>query len=494
MRKHSLKIKLTIIMAALVTSIIVIICVLNSTLFEKYYVNNRVKELKNSYDTMAQIYEDNEDNSNSQTILDTIQQINAIHNINICIIDSNWKRVYSSQNDVKDMVRWVQDIMFNQNANQTVLEENNDYTVVRGYDAVTALSYLEIYGSLDDGSQIIMQITMDSIKENVSIFNRFVMFAGVFILVISIVAVYLISYKFTKPVKELSLLATQMSAMNFDVKYSGKDNSEIGLLGHSMNVMSDNLEKKITELKAANLELQKDIEVKTQNDSMRREFLSNVSHELKTPIALIQGYAEGLKEGISDDPESMDFYCEVIMDEANKMNNMVKKLLTLNQIEFGNDPVNIEHFNISELIFSILKSNKIRLEQNEIQLETNIPQEAMVWFDQIQLEEVFTNFISNAINHCEFDKIIKVEVIHKVSTVYVSVFNTGKNIPDEDIDRIWEKFYKVDKARTREYGGNGIGLSIVKAILDNYNASYGVENKPDGVLFWFEIDANNNCC
>ncbi len=225
---------------------------------------------------------------------------------------------------------------------------------------------------------------------------------------------------------------------------------------------------------------------------MRREFLSNVSHELKTPIALIQGYAEGLSEDVNDDEESRNFYCEVIMDEAAKMNEMVKKLLTLNQIEFGNEPVEIEHFDIRALIESVVRANSLRTAQNSIEVLIESGAPVMVWSGQMQTEEVFTNFFTNAINHCEeinSRKLIRVTIEEMEKCVRVGVYNTGQKIPEEDIGRIWEKFYKVDKARTREYGGNGIGLSIVKAILDNFNTAYGVENKDDGVLFWFETDS-----
>ena len=138
--------------------------------------------------------------------------------------------------------------------------------------------------------------------------------------------------------------------MDFDEKYTGTDKTEISILGNNSNALSETLETTISELKTANNELLKDIEKKDKIDEMRKEFLSNVSHELKTPIALIQGYAEGLKEGINSDEESREFYCDVIMDEANKMNIMVKKLLTLNQLEFGNDVVNMERFDIVALI------------------------------------------------------------------------------------------------------------------------------------------------
>jgi signal transduction histidine kinase len=254
--------------------------------------------------------------------------------------------------------------------------------------------------------------------------------------------------------------------------------------------MSRQLERTITELKAANLELQKDIEKKERIDEMRKEFVSNVSHELKTPIALIQGYAEGLKEGVNDDPESNEWYCEVIMDEAAKMNNMVKKLLNLNQLEFGNNQISMEHFDLSALLDGVLSSFQYMFEQKDVNLIVNKPDTLMVWADEFMIEEVISNYVSNALNHVNGAKVITVEAQSIDGRAVISVKNTGPLIPEDALDKVWIKFYKVDKARTREYGGSGIGLSIVKAIMDSHNKPYGVYNNEDGVTFWFELDAD----
>ena len=236
-----------------------------------------------------------------------------------------------------------------------------------------------------------------------------------------------------------------------------------------------------------------DIEKKTQIDEMRKEFLSNVSHELKTPIALIQGYAEGLQDNINDDEESRNFYCEVIIDEANKMNKMVKKLLTLNQIEFGNNQVTFERFDIVGLIQNVMNSARLLADQKEAALYMVEEYDPIyVWADEYMIEEVVTNYISNAINHVEFEKKIEVSIKQTHDLVHVSVFNTGKCIPEDELDKVWIKFYKVDKARTRAYGGSGIGLSIVKAIMDSMHRECGVRNREDGVEFWFELDRRNS--
>lgn len=371
-----------------------------------------------------------------------------------------------------------------------ILYQSDKYTVQKVYDSRLLDDYIELWGTLDNGNFILIRTPIQGIKDNVHISNTFITYIGIVTLIIGIIAAFVLSSYISKPIKQLSNIAERMSELDFDIKYDGKDKGEIGLLGKSMNNMSQKLEENISQLKTANLELQRDIDKKEKLEKMRTDFLSNVSHELKTPIALIQGYAEGLKEGITDDPESMDFYCSVIMDEAAKMNNMVKRLLTLNQIEFGEDELVMERFDINELVKSVVSANELRATQKNLSITYDIMDTPLyVWADEYKVEEVVTNYLSNAINHCCNENIIKIKVgqIDK-DNVRVSVFNTGNNIPEADIEHIWEKFYKVDKARTREYGGNGIGLSIVKAIVESMGKTCGVNNLSDGVEFWFDLD------
>ena len=225
-----------------------------------------------------------------------------------------------------------------------------------------------------------------------------------------------------------------------------------------------------------------------ETERQRREFIANISHELKTPIALIQGYAEGLLEDVNSDPESRKFYCDVIVDEAAKMNNMVKKLLTLNQLESGNDVVSMERFDITALVHNYLQSADLLAKQNGISVHMDQTKEIYVWGDEFKIEEVLMNYFSNAVNHCEKEKVIEVKIEEMDGHARVSVFNTGMPIPEDSLPHLWEKFYKVDKARTREYGGSGIGLSIVKAIMESMNQKYGVINYENGVRFWFELE------
>ncbi len=369
-----------------------------------------------------------------------------------------------------------------------LLYEEDDYRIYKRFDKRMEAYYIELFGQLSGGDLVFMRSNFFSIQESAGVANRFLAYTGLVVTAIGIFLAYFIGRGFTRPIQQLSGIAKEISRLNFDVRYETGRQDEIGELGRSINLLSEQLETKISELKSANNELKGDIEKKERIDEMRKEFLSNVSHELKTPIALIQGYAEGLKDNISEDQESREFYCDVIIDEAAKMNHMVKKLLTLNQIEFGNGQVEFERFDITALLRSVLNATNIMFRQKEVTLDFPEYDPVYVWGDEYRIEEVITNYISNALNHVEQAGRISVRLKLLEGRVRVSVFNTGQPIPEEDIDLIWEKFYKVDKARTREYGGNGIGLSIVKAIMNSINQACGVKNWENGVEFWFELD------
>ena len=172
------------------------------------------------------------------------------------------------------------------------------------------------------------------------------------------------------------------------------------VLGRTFNRMSEEAsEHSISDLKSANNQLLKDIEQKDRLEQMRNEFLGNVSHELKTPIALIQGYAEGLKEGVNDDPESREFYCDVIMDEASKMNHMVRNLLDLNQLEFGDEKIQFERFDLTELVKGVLQSMELFAEQKQAKVRFRQTEPLYVWGNEYKIEQVVRNYVGNAFNH-----------------------------------------------------------------------------------------------
>lgn len=487
---HSIRRQLALIFIGLMAGAILLCWLMNNIFLEQYYIRSKTEIIYEAYHTIQQAA--NSDTYSTEGFRKELNNVCGIYNITVYIMDANSRLKYASINGGEELEKRLAAYIFGLFSDSVkVIEEGDGYVVQKVH--TEGSDFLEMYGRLSSGISFIMHTPLESIRESAKIANRFLAYMGMVVTLAGGIIIWFVSTKITKPILELSRISEKMVHLDFDARYEGSAHNEIGLLGENINKLSASLEHSISELKTANNELQKDIEKKEEIDTMRKEFLANVSHELKTPIALIQGYAEGLSEGVNDDPESRSFYCEVIMDEAAKMNNMVKKLMTLNQLECGNDAVSMERFDVTGLIKNYVQSASILTKQNQITVQMGDWGPIYAWGDVYKTEEVFMNYFSNAVNHCQAvdrqkGKIIVVSLEQKEKTVRVGVFNTGKPIPEESIPRLWEKFYKVDKARTREYGGSGVGLSIVKAIMESMNQKYGVENYNNGVLFWFELD------
>ena len=503
--KRSIRTTFIGLFIGLLAMVLLAVWAMNSFFLENYYLNDKVKILQDTYtqinayamekaaagedimDDLQSLYsKDGEQNE----ITRLIRNVNEKYNITVVIVDSTNDETYPSFWDGRLLADRVQQYILGKRGpkTETLVHEEN-YTIEKSFDKHAKSFYLQNWGFFEDNKTIfIMSMPIASIHESVDLSNRFMVYIGLIALAAGSIIMYFAGKKITSPILSLAALSERMSELDFDARYTGDSEDEIGVLGNSMNTLSEKLKETIGELKTANNELQKDIEEKIRIDEARKEFIANVSHELKTPIALIQGYAEGLKEGVNDDPESREFYCEVIMDEAGKMNRMVKNLLALNQLEFGEDDVQFERFDITSLISGVLQSLDILIEQKEAQVIFRHKNPVYVWADEFKVEQVVRNYVNNALNHVDGEKVIEIKITQENDMAKITVFNTGTPIPEEDLPHIWEKFYKVDKARTREYGGNGIGLSIVKAIMDSFGKGYGAINHTNGVEFWFELD------
>mgnify|MGYP000955055202 CR=1 FL=1 len=487
MRK-SLKTQIAVLFIGLIGFVFLANWCTNNFLLERYYVAKKEAALQHIYDAMNKV--EDEDDYLTDEFADNLSEFCTRYNLSAIILTDEFVPLYGTESYQKQELQgrlWGY-LMGIDKSETEVLKETNDYAIQKTKDFKENVDYLEMWGEFNTGYYFMMRVPMDSIRDSVRTSNEFLGYFIIIGLAVSMILISWMSRKITTPLQELTELSKRMADLDFDAKYTSGGQNEIGQLGEHFNQMSETLERTISELKTANNQLQNDIEEKIQIDEMRKEFLSNVSHELKTPIALIQGYAEGLQDNINDDEESRQFYCDVIIDEAGKMNQMVKKLLTLNQLEFGNDQVNMERFDLTSLIQGVIQSSQILAQQAEVEIMFHQTEPLHVWGDEFKVEEVITNYVTNAIHYAKNEKKIDIRCTQENGVIRTSVFNTGDAIPEEELDKIWIKFYKVDKARTREYGGSGIGLSIVKAIMESMNQQCGVKNYDNGVEFWFTLD------
>ncbi len=482
---HSIRIQLAVLYFSVFLGVVLLQILANNLFLEKFYLREKQDELFSAYQSIKTAI-DNPD-YDFESFSEELNYVCNTTNIAIYVMDPTSNVKYESTNGGKRLEMRLFGYLLNMVPEVTVVKELEQCKIVKTADRLG--DFLEMYGELQEGMSFIMSTPLESIRESAKAANRFFIYIGLLGTLLGVILVWISSRRLTRPILKLNDISKKMVEMDFEAKYQEQAHNELDYLGENMNMLSTTLEKTLSELKSANNELKKDIEKKEKIDEMRKEFLSNVSHELKTPIALIQGYAEGLQEGISEDPESREYYCEVIMDEAKKMNSMVQKLLNLNHIEFGDQKIEMVRFDLADMIRNEIRSSEVLTKQKEIEVRFDFVGSAFVWADEGMIEEVFLNYFSNAMNHCSGSRYIEICIKQMEDKVRVTVFNTGEAIPEESLPQIWDKFYKVDKARTREYGGSGVGLSIVKAIMDSLNQNYGVENYSNGVMFWFEVEA-----
>lgn len=488
--KHSINRQFTLFFSLLLALAIVGCWFANTMLLGDFYLKSKKEAIISAYNRINSAAIEGSIGTNDFSVL--FEQIAARDNLDILILDADTKTIMSTSKDNKRLSDRLLGFIFRGNDKAEILYKDDSLYVQRSFDPAINMEYVELWGRLANNNLIVMQSPVESIKDSVSIANRFLAYVGAAVLIISIVLANIVSRKVTGPILKLADISERMARLDFDAKYDDNGRQdEIAVLGRSINEMSDNLEHTISELKTANNELRLDIANKIEIDEMRKEFLSNVSHELKTPIALISGYAEGLKDCVNDDDESRDYYCEVIIDEAAKMNTMVQELLKLNQLESGEDITSFERFNLTELISECISHDEILIKQDDIKVIFDDSTPVMVWSDKSKTEQVINNYMSNAIHYASYDKRIEIKLEVMDDVVRMQVFNTGDPILEEALEHLWTKFYKVDKARTREYGGTGIGLSIVKAIAESLGRKYGVINYDNGVAFYFEFEKDN---
>ena len=505
--RHSIKARFAMVFVGLMAFVLIATWCVNNWFLESFYTMDKVATLEKAYTGIYRIVTETEqkgtdifeyfkstydpNRENEGPIQQLFRVLGEKYNMNIVLMDSATDQVLISNTGERDYLSSrVQGYIFGKNMPKvSILKTHDNYFIQKTYDKRSDSYYLESWGYFSDNKTIFLMSTpLASIRESVELANRFLAYVGIAALLVGSLFIYFATKKITSPILQLANLSEKMSNLDFDAKYTGQAEDEIGVLGNSMNRLSDTLKETIGQLRTANTELQQDIEEKIKVDEMRKDFIANVSHELKTPIALIQGYAEGLTEGMAEDPESRDYYCEVIMDEANKMNKMVRQLLTLSALEAGNDAPVMDRFDLTDLIRGVINSVGILIQQKEADVHLEDCGPVYVCADEFKIEEVVTNYLNNALNHLAGEKKIVITVEDNGEEALVTVFNTGNNIPEEDIPNLWTKFFKVDKSHTREYGGSGIGLSIVKAIMDSHRNSCGVRNVEGGVEFWFTLD------
>lgn len=361
------------------------------------------------------------------------------------------------------------------------------FSIGQNTTAGIEVDFLIHYQYTETGERICIIMQTSALSSNTRIVILIMSAITIILLLLSLVIIGLALLRLTKPIKHMVHITDKMSKLDFSEKLPPTKVLELSELSDKINTMSDTLDTALTDLQQKNEKLQQDIENERTLDNLRQVFISGVSHELKTPIAIIQGYAEGALTFLDSNPEAAREYCTVIMDESVRMNQMVMKLLEITKYDSGAYVPNKEVFPIREMFTQWFEKESTAFADKGITAVNDIDAALFGEGDSIILASVVNNYLSNAMSHVAGEKIIRAYAEEKDDVYRIWVHNTGKPIAEKDIDKIWNSFYRADKAMSRSQGRFGLGLAIVASIQKLHDQSYGVENTDDGVRFYFDI-------
>lgn len=290
----------------------------------------------------------------------------------------------------------------------------------------------------------------------------------------------------SEPLSEINHAAGQMAELDFSAHCSISTDDEFGELSQNLNAMFSNLQEALDNLEAANRQLEKDMVREHLLLTQRKELVDNLSHEMKTPLGVVRAYVEGLKE--ETDEQKKQHYMNVILSATDRMNTMIVSLLDLSALEAGAAKLSEERFDFIELVETAAGRLLIDTPDANYRLTYELPEnKVFVRADKYRMEQVINNLITNAKKHVSDDGEIHLSVISRERKLQFSIFNQGKQIPPQDISKVWQKFYRGETPQNDKYSGSGLGLSIVAQILSMYHTDYSVQNLPDGVAFSFDF-------
>lgn len=435
--------------------------------------------------------------NNSENFIIDMDTIEREYEVNIEIFTKNNDFVYStSYKGAMSSPPYTSELILIPDSERKIYEDvmdlgettYNSFRLCQDTSGTKNTVYIEGTWKTDSG----MTIKIYKVKTTVDISTRIaVIFISVVAMIVLAAAFILITiyvHQLTKPLSDMSVITKNMSNLDFSKKCEPNTITELSVLSDSINEMSDSLENALVDLRQKNKKLEDDIEQEKTIDTLRKVFISGVSHELKTPIAIIQGYSEGLKVFLETDPEMAEKYCDIIISETERMNNLVMKLLEIIKYESGEYNLLSESFNLRETIDSWFTRNSELLKEKGITAENNIDENFIAFGDTFIIPTVVNNYISNAVSHVSGKMVIRADAKLISNDRYrVSIFNTGAPIASKDIDHIWDSFYRADKAMSRAQGRFGLGLAIVAAIQNLHGQKYGVKNHDNGVEFWFDV-------
>lgn len=496
----SILFKLFIITTILFFSFITLLMLSQSLFFQKFYYNHKTKTLVSNVLNFKKNLESNYD---SNSLFDNAYKFEDENNAKLAILNSSGiikyirqpvaengesSDTYNKEVIVMALKNWMayEQSYFDVLIHKKTVHFNFTNPILNTQNLVVA-SPIIIDDKLTD--IVFVVSTLQPIGEAFSVIKNY--YGYVYIIMLIFISLLSLFYSkiISKPLIQINKTALKMASLDFSEKCKVNSDDELGTLSNSLNFLSESLDNTLKELKSANENLLKDIEKERALENMRKEFIAGVSHELKTPISLIEGYSEGLKDNIVDE-ENRDFYLDVIIDETKKMNKLVMDMLELSKMESGFFALELKPFYICETLQNIITTFATSHTNKKLSIDCTIDRNTRVLADEFRIESVLNNILTNAINYSNDNSDIFIRILHcnnTLNNICIKIENTGSHIPSDELNLIWDKFYRIDKSRNKYLGGTGLGLSVIKSILDLHHSKYSIRNTSIGVEFSFTL-------
>lgn len=469
-----------------------------SLLFDDFYLNKKVKNIINETTKFSEIYsyQVNDNRTLNEALFIFEQQTNS--KAAIFSLDGKINFLPNFENtsyDFKAFSYYCSELLNNEDLLYSVLNNGNTESriFVNEVTNSTKIGVLTPISLNSKNDAILISVSsMQQIEEASSVIRELYGYLFIVFSLLGIILTLIYTKLISKPLHNINKVAQKMSDLDFSAKCVVESNDEIGNLALTLNFLSSTLENALLDLNLKNEKLTEDIEHERKIEENRKDFIASISHDLKTPIGIIKGYTEGIKDGIATG-EEVNLYLDTIIDESNKMGKLVTNMLELSKLESYTTQLVLDKFNILRLIQKIIKSFKFEFSSKDLNLILNTDLEyCYVLADSFQLDQVFNNLISNALKYTpnNNDVIISIKEIEDI--IEISIENKGVFIPNEELDNIYNKFYTLDKSRNSSLKSNGLGLSIVKKILSLHESTFSLENSKEGVIFTFTLKKAEN--
>ncbi len=476
--KQKLWINLFIKIAVIFAVFVVLIFIANSSLLMHYFTFKQEGILIDNMHIISRI-----DPENSAVLDSVVWELKDNNNFDIEIYGPDGRIVYTTDGPGASLPGEGNFGVVHEDYEIIKSKELSDKTVILTARSVLTGEDFLICRQEKSGMVTELRTQLSLLQNSAYVAGEFIIIIAVVCFVASLVWVFFFTRKFSAPITEMSDITENMANLDFSRKVKVSRGDEIGKLGVSINNLSDKLDASLTELREANAKLRDEIELERSLDVMRKAFVANISHELKTPLSIISGYAEGLKLNINSD--SKNEYCDIIIDETERMNRLVLSILKLSKYESAQSVRNPENFDLSVLAQDML--SRIFEGKTNLVISCEIPENTEVFADPSETEQILNAFLENAAAHVTDGGKIRVFCEECGQSIKISVFNTGERIDPEIMPQIWQSFFRGDTSHSRSEGRFGLGLSIVAAISKSAGQSCGVYNTDDGVCFWFTL-------